>query len=64
MTYYVSATEPNRLMLSVETVAVYWGEREREEKVGRGVVKDTTVLEGGVIETEFWQFGRFPGSAR
>jgi hypothetical protein len=24
---------------------------EREKKVGRGVVRDTTVLEGGVIET-------------
>jgi hypothetical protein len=26
-------------------------EREREKKVGGGLVKDTNVLEGGVIET-------------
>jgi hypothetical protein len=34
--------------------------REREKRnLGRGVVRDTTVLEGGLIETEF---GSFEGS--
>jgi hypothetical protein len=55
-THYISAMEPNRLMLSGETVAVY-GERERERggrgrekrKVG-GVVRDYR-FGGGVIET-------------
>jgi hypothetical protein len=34
-------------------VPIHKTERERENKLGGGVVRDTTVLEGGVTETKF-----------
>jgi hypothetical protein len=40
-------------MTTIHRPTSYLREREREKRKLGGVVRDTTVLEGGVIETEF-----------